>query len=280
MNKKKTTGTMERRFLPILLSPTMLALLATLALLLAGLVTVSFYPSVHVDESWNADRAWNRLQTGKNYSTMDVGPFPSGKGIGSPPIASGVLMWSYRLFGLGLLQTRLPSLVFGGVLLIATFCAGRLLYGPRSGLLALLMLSVSWPFLESSRRARPDIIVVAFVMTALCLALWGMRSEKLLPNSVAGVLVALSVAAHQNGVLFVIALGVVYLAYYGLGFWRRREVWAFACGVLLGSLYPGGLMPFAGGVVGYVRSSQSGGSQAVHNLGTTHAPPLMALDPT
>jgi 4-amino-4-deoxy-L-arabinose transferase-like glycosyltransferase len=259
---------------------TALAVLAILVFLLAGLATLTLYPPVHVDEPWNADRAWNRLKTGENFTTMDVGPFPSGKGTRTAPIASGVLMWSYRFFGLGLLETRLPSLIFGCVLLMGTYFAGLLLYGPRSGLLACLVLAVSWPFLESSRRARSDIVLAAFVMVALSLALWGMRSEKPLPNLLAGVVIALSVAVHPNGALFVAALGVVYLARYGRRFFRRWEFWAFGAGCLLGSIYPGGLMTFAGNAVGYVASSQSGASGAAYNLGTTHAPPLMALDPT
>ncbi|MFC2036606.1 ArnT family glycosyltransferase [Chloroflexota bacterium] len=270
--------TLRRVYLSTTIRLAILALLATSAVLLVSLQTLTAYPRVHVDEPWNADRAWNRLQTGDNYTTMDIGPFPSGSGIGTPPIASGILVWSYSFLGLGVFQTRLPSLAFGGILLLATYSAGSLLYKPQSGLLALLLLALSWPFLEASRRGRPDIIVAALVMAAFCFALWGMRSGKLLPNLVAGVLITLSVAVHQNGIVFVLTLVIVYVAFYGPGFWRRREVWAFLAGCALGSLYPGGVARLAGGILGYVLPGQTGGSQSVVDLGTTHAPPVLALD--
>jgi 4-amino-4-deoxy-L-arabinose transferase-like glycosyltransferase len=183
-------------------------------------------------------------------------------------------MWSYRFFGLGLFQTRLPSLAFGAILLLCTYFAGRQLYNPLSGLLALLLLGLSWPFLEGSHLGRPDIIVAACVMAAFCFALWGMRTNRLLPNLVAGVLIALSVAVHQNGVVFVLSLGTVYLAYFGLRFWRRREPWAFVAGCVLGALYPGGLMAFSSKVLAYVVPGVAGGAQLTGGAFISHPPPV------
>jgi 4-amino-4-deoxy-L-arabinose transferase-like glycosyltransferase len=269
----------RRILLPVTARLTIYAFLAIIVFFIAGLQTLDLYPPVHVDEPWNADRAWNRLKTGDNYSTMDVGPFPSGKGIGTAPIASGVLMWSFRFFGLGLFQTRLPALVFGAFLLLGTYFAGKQLYNPHTGLLALLLLGLSWPFLEGSHWGRPDIVVAAFVMAAFTFAVWGMRSEKPLPNLVAGILIALSVAVHPNGALFVAVLGIVYLARYGRRFFRRWEFWAFVVGCLLGSIYPGGLMAFARNVLAFALPPAPGGTAAISDLGTTHAPPLAELNP-
>jgi 4-amino-4-deoxy-L-arabinose transferase-like glycosyltransferase len=280
MAHTKATGVSNRRCrLPAFPGPFPLALVATLLILLVHLPTLTIYPPVHVDDSWLANIGWNRMQTGDNYSTLDVGPFPSGKGVGSPPIASAARMWSYRFLGLGLFQTRLPSLFCGGILLLATYFMGKQLYSPRTGLLALLLLGLSWSFLESSHLGRPDIILAAFVVTALSFALWGMRSQKVLPNAAAGIIAALSAAVHQNGALLAVALGMVYLARYGLRFWRHREVWAFVAGGVMGSLYPGGLMGFARGALRYLLPSPQAGASPGQVLSYSHRPPVAGLEP-
>jgi 4-amino-4-deoxy-L-arabinose transferase-like glycosyltransferase len=257
------------------------------ALVLAILLTVlqvpflTRYPAVRPDEGWNANRAWTWLTTGQNTTTIDVGPRAAGQGNSAPAVATAVMMASLRLFGLGLFQVRLPSLLFGAILLLATFLIGRLLYDGLTGLLAELALGLSWVFLTSSHLARPDILLAAFVALAVVCGLWGQRSGRLWPHGLAGLLIMLSVEVHQNGLIFAVALGFAYLVTLGPTFWRARAFWVFLAGAFVGSLVFRSIYAMLASVLG-IGSTQlvgynlSGGQ----GLAGSHRPPLLELTPT
>lgn len=255
-----------------------LAVVIALAIVGLSLPSLASYPSVFIDEPWNANRAWNRLQAGENYTTIDVGPYPEGKGIGTPSLASAVLVVSFRLLGLGLFQTRLPSLLFGGVLLLATYWVGRWLYGPVSALIALLLLGVSSPFLEASHLGRPDIVLAALVTLAVGFSLWGFQTSALLGHVIAGALVAASVEVHQNGLFFVVAMAALYPLWLGRRFWREPAVWALAAGGLAGLLVSyNTVLGSVAAMVGSVLPGRAVSGVEVVGLGGTHRPPLLAF---
>src|SRR5437762_1346400 len=70
-----------------------------------------------------------------------------------------------------LLDQRAWLLLFGLALLAIVYRIGRLLYGPRVGLFAALLLAVSGSFLYSAHMARHDVIVAAFGYGAVALYL-------------------------------------------------------------------------------------------------------------
>lgn len=259
----------------------LLAIAATMTLILLQVPFLERFPAVRVDEAWNANRAWHWLNAGVNTTTIDQGPRGEDVGIGSPPLASGILRLAYAALGLGLAQTRLPSLVFGAILLLATYWTGSLLYDRFTGLLALLLLGLSWVFITSSHLGRPDVILAAFVVLACGLSLWGLRSGRLMAHGMAGFVMALGYDVHQNALIFAAALLVTYVVAAGRAFWRRPALWALVAGALLGSLVFRRTYDLALAFLGLGSSPLPAGVAAGgQGLAGSHRPPLLDLTPT
>jgi len=196
-------------------------------------------PPVFIDESWNANTAWNWLQTGNNFDSMHSGALDQfgNEWLRWPKI--GNLPWrlSYAIFGLGLSQARIVSWLFGVILLLATILVGRRTYGLLAGALAALLLSLSPPFMQASHYARWDIMLVAVAMLAYWLAINGMEGNKWWSHVLAGLLIGLSLDIHQNAVLFMLGFGVLYIVNYGKSVFKRRGTWLFSLGAIIGVGY-------------------------------------------
>ena len=141
-----------------------LALVIIFAYFLAfNLVTLMRFPTPFVDEGWNASRSWGLLHTGQTFGTLDAGvvrrvselsrPFPW--------LGTALHVPLQALLGPSLLAMRLTSLLFGLVLLLVVYFVATRLYSPRAGLLAVLLVSLSLPFIFSAHIARHDIMVAA-----------------------------------------------------------------------------------------------------------------------
>lgn len=203
--------------------------------LFANLPYLVAWPAVNGDEGREANAFW--VASGVDPSAQLLDPVfrhdPLYKG-GLQSFTTGV---SFRIFGLGLWQGRVVSLVWGGLLLVMTFLAGRRLYGPVAGTVAVLFLAVSQPWLVSSHIIRPDIMVATLVMAATYCALRAVQDGGRYWNLVAGLLMGMSFDIHPNSLAFMPMVGFVYLARYG---WRgalKSDVWLYVAGIGLGALY-------------------------------------------
>ena len=208
---------------------------AIVVYLLANLPFLVAWPAVNGDEGREANAFW--VSSGVDPSAQTLDPVfrhdPLYKG-GLQGLTTGV---SFRLFGLGLYQGRLVSLIWGGLLLVMTFLAGRRLYGPAAGYIAVLFLAVSQPWLVSSHIIRPDIVVATLVMAGLYCALRGLQDGGRPWHLVAGLCLGLSFDVHPNSLAFMPMVGLCYVARYG---WRAvllRDAWMYVAGIAIGALY-------------------------------------------
>jgi 4-amino-4-deoxy-L-arabinose transferase-like glycosyltransferase len=208
---------------------------AIAAYLLANVPYLVSWPAVHGDEGREMNAFW--VASGIDPSARTLDPVhahdPLYKG-GLQGLSTGI---SFRLFGLGLFQGRLVSLVWGGLLLWLTFLAGRRLYGPAAAAVAVLFLAVSQPFLVSSHLVRPDIVVAALVMAALYCALRGLQGGDRAWHLLAGLMLGLSFDVHPNTLAFIPMVGLCYVLCFGRRTFARAESWLFAAGLLVGVLY-------------------------------------------
>ena len=208
---------------------------AIVVYLLANLPFLVAWPAVNGDEGREANAFW--VASGVDPSAQTLDPVfrhdPLYKG-GLQGLTTGI---SFRLFGLGLYQGRLVSLIWGGLLLVMTFLAGRRLYGPAAGYIAVLFLAVSQPWLVSSHIIRPDIVVATLVMAGLYCALRGLQDGGRPWHLVAGLCLGLSFDVHPNTLAFMPMVGLCYVARYG---WRAvlsRDAWMYVAGIAIGGLY-------------------------------------------
>lgn len=203
------------------------------------LVFLTSYPPLFIDEAWNANAAWNWLQTGINFDSMHAGTLDQYgyEWLRWPVIGNAPWLLSFASLGLGLFQLRLVSWVFGLFLLLAIVVAGRLSYGMITGALAALLLSLSPPFLQGSHYARWDIMIAVVAMAAYAMALVALEKNKWPAHLLAGLLVGLSLDIHLNGLLFAPALAALYLAVYQRKVLLKSGTWLAALGGLLGITY-------------------------------------------
>jgi len=217
------------------------AIFVVLIILVLGFHAISLtqYPVVNGDEPWFADAVWNFANNGILFDTMHTGPLDQFGYEWVRRCFLGIVPWvvSFKLFGVGLLQTRATSLVCGFFLLLLTWFAGRKMYGNQTGLLAALLVAVSPQFLHSAHFGRQEILLAGVLMLAFISAWIALERERGWAHFVTGLILGFSVDVHQNGWLFIPAFAVMYLMHYRWRLLRSRGMWLALAGGLIGVLY-------------------------------------------
>ncbi|MGE5236425.1 MAG: hypothetical protein ACM3O7_08765 [Acidobacteriota bacterium] len=218
-----------------------------LIVLLVAYVTISLrhltvVPPVYEDEPWQASTGWKLAQDGVLGSDLFVGlAGMERRTYVFPPLHPILLALTYRLVGLGLLQTRLEPVTMGLLTILLTFAVGRDLFGTRVGLAAVALLLVTRTagatpsqltgivLLDTARIARYDMIVPVFGLAAFLAYRAAARNGGVWRFTSAGLLAGLAGLAHLYGAFWVAVLLV-------LAVWERRErgeVLALATGALV-----------------------------------------------
>lgn len=214
-------------------------LIGTIILIMGvHLLSLTSYPQAFIDEGWLANTSWSWLKTGVVFDKIHAGPLDQ---FGYEWVTDNFLAQLpytlvYQILGVGLFQTRLVAWLFGVVLLFTTIQVGRHLYSLNTGLLAALLLSLSPPFLESSR-IRQDIVLAAMIMTSFWLALYGLKNEKLWAHFLAGLIVGLGFDVQQSAIIFIPPLAAIYLVAYGKRVFVKPATWIVGIGGALGLAY-------------------------------------------
>lgn len=209
-----------------------------IVVLIGHFLSLTIYPTVFIDESWLANTSWSWLKTGVPFDLIHAGALDqfgyawlTDNFIGQAPYAI-----AYQLIGLGLFQTRLVSWLFSVVLVLATIQVGRRLFDLNAGLLAALLLTLSMPYLQSSRQ-RQDIILAAMIMVSFWLALYALDSEKVWAHFLSGLVLGLGFDVHQTAMIFFPALAALYLLHYRKRLLFARGTWIVGIGGALGLGY-------------------------------------------
>jgi 4-amino-4-deoxy-L-arabinose transferase-like glycosyltransferase len=235
-------------------------------------------PPVHVDEAWNANRAWWFLQTGRAFGSMDAGVVERYQNYWTfmPWLGTAVYSMAIAIFGPSLLAVRLASYAFGLVLLAALFVIATRLYDWRTGVLAALLGSTSSAFIYSSHIGRHDILVAALGYSAIALYVAGRAKPWHEAVAVgAGLLVGLTLDVHPNGAVFAPVLMALCLEdsrWSVTAMFRGRRFWGLVVGVGIGVAHY-----VARHVIPSVDTFL-----ALHSLGPTpeRLPPILSLVPS
>lgn len=246
-------------------------LLAIIAVVLVGhVLTLRRYPPLFVDEVWMASRAWTWLQTGINVGPLDGIVFSQLDNIDIfypmlPTWVHAAVIWG---LGLDITALRAASMAAGGVVLGAVYViAYQIRRSSRAGLIAVLLVATSYPFLMSAHLVRPDIFVAALGYVAIALHVTDHRLRRPWLSFVAGILLALAAEIHLNAVIYGPVIGVLYLVEDGWQFIRRRSFWAFVAGGCLGLLGYAALHIFPNPDTYFA---------VMNNYGPTHTPPMLS----
>jgi 4-amino-4-deoxy-L-arabinose transferase-like glycosyltransferase len=220
------------------LGPRLEALIAAVLILVylgVMLPSLTRFPPLNNDEGREAQLSWvtSGLQPGAERMNAYRGFDTWGTG-GLQGATTVLLFW---LFGLGVFQARLTSLIWGGLLLGVVYWLGRHYWGRAAGLTAAILLAIADPFLLSTHTLRPDIQIITLVLLALVLVEVGLRDRRGWPLVVAGMLVGLAFDTHMNTVGLAPMVVAPLLVRFGWKTLVRRESWLVAAGLGLAAAY-------------------------------------------
>lgn len=211
-----------------LLSPLALLLVFIAIWLILNLLTLSWWPpfDFNGDEAWIADYL---LNGGK--AKMMLGWVVADKGL---LLFNTPVYFGYAGFFLGLSKSvwflRLSSLLPGLASLVFVYLVARDEGYPWEGLIAALVLGLSGPFIWTSHYLRWESLTVAIGLASVWLFLRGTRSNPV-QAGFGGLIAALSVLSHPEGLVFPLAL--LFTGFTVRGWSRKLWLWA---GLFIGSV--------------------------------------------
>jgi len=181
-------------------------------------------PRVNVDEPWLMERAYQVLRTGAPRQPM----YGLDHAYLLQPGYSYVLAGWIGLFGIGIWQARLLSVLLGAGILAAAGTTATRLGGPGAGLLTTIFLAADSSFLGGARDARTDIPSLFFA--ALAIGFFVRGRDGRWPWFVAsGALTGAAMLCHGNAYWVAVTLLLCYL----VDHWRRpfaMNGWAYLVG--------------------------------------------------
>lgn len=197
------------------------------------LLTLGRMPMVGLDEPWYTQPAWSFANNGSFGSPMFAGLH----GLEYDNVLFGriylaIEALSFKFLGLGPFQARLPSLLAGLVVIALTYQIGRTLWNDRAGAFAALGLAFTSIFVMQTHFARPEMLLVAFFVAAIYLALRSDETRGYRGLFFAGLVAGLAADVHLNGVLVPFAV----LVFVAIRTGRRRILLARAGAGFLGTL--------------------------------------------
>jgi len=193
--------------------------------------------AVNVDEPWLSDAALQFLKNGRfGYSVFgDLFGLDKDVGFGNIHLFAEAMM--FKLFGFGLYQARLVSFLSGLCLIWVTYLLGKRLYDRRTGVMSAVLFSLSGMFVDVSHLARQDMMLALFMAASLYLYLLAREKRSKILYFITGLLLALSLDVHLNGVAMIVSIGVLFLWEYKSNVFREKFFWFFVSGLFLGVMY-------------------------------------------
>lgn len=182
---------------------------------------ISVSAGIQFDPPSKCHNARNRVLFGR-WMTDDWNPYIHS------PLYTSIQALTFRLFGVGLAQMRLTSILFSALSLLLLYFLASRANGPPAGFFALLLAIVSYPFLIFSRSALLEPFALFFMLLATaCLtkAYWLANSRwAYVWMATAGLATAASFLSKTTAVCFLAAVIVNVLV---LPPARKRTLLAF-----------------------------------------------------
>ncbi len=168
--------------------------LLALAFVALQLLDARTYPLFGYDETLLNEAGWHLVQAGEFRSDIrSLQPGFESRYLWQPPALSLSAAVSYALFGLGLVQTRLPGIVFGGLGIWAMYRLALAAGGLRAGAWVAATLLFLWPsWIATAKISRMDTGAIVAMLVATCGIVRWLRdadasgSRGLLPYGLAG----------------------------------------------------------------------------------------------
>lgn len=224
--------------------PLGLTLSALVIYLLVSLNQLSVFPPVGEDEPWIAAASYKLANDGVYGSDLFKGRYGMERHVYEHmPVYSLFQAGVFKLFGVGVVQMRLPSVAFGLALALTVWVAAYQMAGERAGALAVLLM-VGWRLadggdatgillLDRARVARYDIAVPLFGLLALVAFNHAERTRARAWYATAGALAGVSGLIHLYGLFWMPVLAAVMFARRGRQAASDSALWMMIAGFAL-----------------------------------------------
>jgi 4-amino-4-deoxy-L-arabinose transferase-like glycosyltransferase len=198
-----------------------------LLILLLGyvLLTIPFLsvsPPTWFDEGLLSEVAWHLVEEGKfaqplwsgylDYETFSTHP---------NYLYYFFLAISFKLFGLGVFQARLVSVISGFFLITFLHYFVRRVWSNRMANITTILLVLNPLFILSARIARQEMLTTLFSFLCVGLLILGIKEKKSLLTFVAGIFGTLTILTHLNG-LFICFAGLMLIVINDLFLAKKR----------------------------------------------------------
>ena len=157
-------------------------------------------------------------------------PFATGAPFGQPSLYYFVIALSYKIFGVGILGARIPSVVIGVAAIPLLYLLLRELFGRNVAVVGAAFLAIYHVHVHYSRIAMNNVSAVTIGVLALYLLARGLRTKQPLEFGLAGAAAALSLYSYVGARVIPVVMGV-WLGAVALTYWRF--LWANARGLLV-----------------------------------------------
>lgn len=192
---------------------------------------------VQMDEPWLSDAALQFLKNGRFGFSVFGDLFGLDKDVGFGNIFLFAEAMMFKVFGFGLYQARLVSFLSGLLLIWFTYLLGKKLYDRRIGIMSAVLFSLSGMFVDVSHLARQEMMLALFMAASLYLYLLAKEKRSKILYFITGLLLALSLDVHPNGVAMIMGIGVLFLWEYKSKVFKQKSFWFILFGLFLGIIY-------------------------------------------
>lgn len=195
-------------------------------------------PLPFVDEAWFASHAVGLLTTGRPFGPLDAGVFEQYDGHWTyfSWLGATILAIPISIFGLSIFSVRIPSLIFGLILLLSCYVIGRRLGDQLGGFLAIALVGFSPAFNYSANLARPDIVISAVGFGAIALVLADQTARYPVRSIIAGLIIGFAFEIHPNAVIYVFPILAILLLERKWEVFSDYRVYFFIAGSMIGPI--------------------------------------------
>lgn len=193
-------------------------LILAAAFIVLQLADVTTYPLFVYDEALLNDAGWQLVSTGRfRADILSINPGFENHYLWQPPGLPLAAAVSYGLFGLGIWQTRLPDILFGGCGVWAVFALTR---GIGTGSVASWVAALSlffWPdWVLTAKQSRMDTAAILGLLLSTHLsvrALCSTGSSVLKTLFLAGLCASVATIFHTTALLWTVSIAIVVFAF-------------------------------------------------------------------
>jgi 4-amino-4-deoxy-L-arabinose transferase-like glycosyltransferase len=205
--------------------------------LLSTVTMIGTYPRVWVDEPWESITAYTMATEGKLYNPILEGRAGWDRVFLEPRLLlSFCVAISFKLFGVGVVQGRGVSIIFGALLIVVGYWFGRRLISQRAGLLIAWLFTIETMIVIACRTVRPEIYLAAIALASMTLLIIGLQKKSLKNVFLSGLLTGITLWTHPNALLHVLGVAVLLLASFRHRIFMRKETWVVIAGSLIAFL--------------------------------------------